>query len=270
MEKKERDNHRIDRLFARRQGNILSLYFTAGYPRRDSTEEVLRALIRHGADMIEVGVPFSDPVADGPVIQESSRRALDQGITLRIILEQVGRVGPASPVPLLLMSYLNPVLRYGMEDLCRDAAAAGIDGMIIPDLPAEEYLEHYRPLFRQHGLKNIFLVTPQTPPDRIRYLDKEGEGFLYVVSSRATTGARDSFSAEQTAYFRRLKEMGLQHPLLAGFGISNATTFAQACRWLDGAIVGSAYVKALAAAGNIDEITRRFLRSLRPDKMNGT
>ncbi len=257
--------NRIDRLFREKKQNILSVYFTAGFPERESTASVIRALGRHGADMIEVGVPFSDPVADGPVIQQSSRRALDNGITLHRILEQLEEVRNGNTVPLLLMSYLNPILRYGLERLCHDAAAAGIDGLIIPDLPPEEYLEKHLKIFREHDLKNIFLLTPQTPEERIRFLDEHGEGFLYVVSSRATTGVRDTFSEEQLAYFKRLATLGLKTPLVAGFGISNAITYRQATRHLHGAIVGSAYIKALEKASDIEQATRNFLRNLRAD-----
>jgi len=258
--------NRIDKLFEEKKGDILSIYFTAGYPALDDTVPVIRALAAHGADMIEIGVPFSDPVADGPVIQATNHRALVNGISLRRIFTQLEGIREHIRVPLLLMSYLNPILRYGMEAFCRDAAARGIDGAILPDLPAEEYLQKYRPLFREYGLKNIFLVTPQTPEERIRFLDSHGEGFLYVVSSRSTTGARDTFSERQLAWFRRLREMGLQTPLVAGFGISNHTTFRQACRWLDGAIVGSAYVQALKDSADTENITKSFISSLKNEK----
>ena len=258
--------NRIDRLFLEKRGNILSIYFTAGYPELEDTVPVIRALSSHGADMIEIGVPFSDPVADGPVIQATNSRALANGISLRKIMNQLEGIRSVTPIPLLLMSYLIPVLRYGMEAFCRDAAGRDIDGVILPDLPAEEYLRKYRSLFRKYGLKNIFLVTPQTPGERVRFLDEHGEGFLYVVSSRATTGAKDTFSDEQVGYFRRLHEMGLRTPLVAGFGISNHTTFSQACQWLDGAIVGSAYVRSLEASADIGLITKTFIRSLKNRK----
>ncbi len=263
IKRENRNMNRIDKLFEEKKGNILSIYFTAGYPELESTVPVIRALATQGAGMIEIGVPFSDPVADGPAIQHTNSRALANGISLKKIFSQLEGIRHLTQVPLLLMSYLNPVLRYGMEAFCRDAAACGIDGAILPDLPAEEYLEKYQPLFTQHGLKNIFLVTPQTPPERIRYLDEHSSGFLYVVSSRSTTGARDSFSGEQLDYFKRLREMHLRNPLVAGFGISNHTTFSQACQWLDGAIVGSAYVKTLHEESDIEQTTASFLRSLR-------
>ena len=260
---KDNARNRIDKLFDEKKGNILSIYFTAGYPAPESTVPVIRALSAHGADMIEIGVPFSDPVADGPAIQQTNSRALANGITLKKIFGQLEGIRDHTQTPLLLMSYLNPVLRYGMEAFCRDAARCGIDGAIIPDLPPAEYLEKYGTLFRRHGLKNIFLITPQTPPGRIRYLDDHSEGFLYVVSSRSTTGAKERFSEEQTEYFRRLREMHLRNPLVAGFGISNHTTFSQACQWLDGAIVGSAYVKTLHQETDIEQTTASFLRMIR-------
>ncbi len=258
--------NRIDNLFSKKRGNILSIYFTAGYPELEDTVPVIRALSAHGADMIEIGVPFSDPVADGPVIQATNSRALGNGISLRKIFSQLEGIRSVTQTPLLLMSYLNPVLRYGLEAFCRDAAGREIDGVILPDLPAEEYLQKYQPLFREYGLKNIFLITPQTPEERVHFLDKHGEGFLYVVSSRATTGAKDTFSDKQLAYFRRLHEMELRTPLVAGFGISNHTTFSQACRWLDGAIVGSAYVRSLNDNSDIEKVTKTFIRSLRNGK----
>jgi tryptophan synthase alpha chain len=256
--------NRIDKLFEEKKGNILSIYFTAGYPELESTVPVIRALTAHGADMIEIGVPFSDPVADGPAIQYTNGKALANGITLRKIFAQLKGIRQYTRVPLLLMSYFNPVLHYGVEAFCRDAAACGIDGVILPDLPVEEYLVKYQPLFTKYGLRNILLVTPQTPPGRIRYLDEHSNGFLYVVSSRSTTGTRETFSGEQMDYFKRLKEMKLRNPLVAGFGISNHTTFSQACRWLDGAIVGSAYVKTLRERSDIDQITKSFMRTLKP------
>jgi len=255
--------NRIDQLFQTKKGNILSIYFTAGYPAPESTLPVIRALTHGGADMIEVGVPFSDPVADGPVIQHTSNIALHKGISLKKIFHQIEGIRTITQIPLLLMSYLNPVLRYGIGNFCRDAARLGVDGAILPDLPAEEYIKKYRPLFAKNGLKNIFLVTPQTPPERIRFLDEHGEGFLYVVSTQSTTGAKDRFTDEQLTYFRRLREMQLRTPLVAGFGISNAITFSQACQWLDGAIVGSAYVKRLNNHADIEQVTESFIHSLK-------
>ncbi len=255
--------NRIDKLFQKRAGRILSVYFTAGYPHIDSTVPVIRALSEQGAGMIEIGVPFSDPVADGPVIQHSNAIALKNGISLKKLMQQLEGIRKITDIPLLLMSYLNPVLRYGMERFCNDLSACGLDGVIIPDLPAEEYIREYKPLFASRDLKNIFLVTPQTPEERIRFLDREGDGFLYVVSSQATTGIRDSFTEGQAAYFSRLRAMGLRNKLLAGFGISNRSTFEQACRYLDGAIAGSAFIKTLEEEKDPLRAAKKFIREIK-------
>jgi len=261
--------NRIDHLFKNKPHRVLSVYFTAGYPHLTDTVPVIKTLSDQGADMIEIGVPFSDPVADGPVIQHSDTVALKNGMTLKKLIGQLKGIRQTTGVPLLLMSYLNPVLRYGMEAFCRDIATQGIDGVIIPDLPPEEYIKEYKMLFTTHNLKNIFLVTPQTPGERIHFLDREGEGFLYVVSSRSTTGMKNAFSKEQTSYFRHLREMNLTNKLLAGFGISNRKTFDQACRYLNGAIVGSAYIKALEQEDDPVRGTRKFIHSIEGKNISG-
>ena len=254
--------NRIDKLFQNKSGRILSVYFTAGYPEINSTIPIIRALSDHGADMIEIGVPFSDPVADGPVIQHSSSAALKNGISLKKLLSRLKDIREITDIPLLMMSYLNPVLRYGMERFCRDIHETGIDGTIIPDLPMEVYAKNYKRIYTDYGIKNIFLVTPQTSEERIRFIDREGEGFLYVVSSRSTTGTKQVFSKNQMDYFKHLKDMRLKNRLLAGFGISNRETFNQACRYLDGAIVGSAFIKVLEKTTDINTSTRLFIRDL--------
>ncbi len=254
--------NRIDKLFQTKSGRILSVYFTAGYPEINSTIPIIRALSDNGADMIEIGVPFSDPVADGPVIQHSSSAALKNGISLKKLLNQLKDVREITDVPLLMMSYLNPVLHYGMEKFCRDIHETGIDGTIIPDMPLEIYTKNYKHIFRGYGIKNIFLVTPQTAEERIRFIDVEGEGFLYVVSSQSTTGTKQVFPKKQMDYFKHLKDMQLKNRLLAGFGISNRVTFNQACRYLDGAIVGSAFIKVLENAPDIHTATHVFIRDL--------
>ncbi len=261
--------NRIDYLFKNKPHSVLSVYFTAGYPRLADTVPVIKALSEQGADMIEIGVPFSDPVADGPVIQHSDAVALKNGMTLKKLMEQLKGIRQNTGTPLLLMSYLNPVLRYGMEAFCRDFATQGIDGVIIPDLPPEEYIKEYKTLFTAHNLKNIFLITPQTTEERIRFLDREGEGFLYVVSSRSTTGMKNSFSEKQTGYFMRLREMNLSNKLLAGFGISNRKTFDQACRYLNGAITGSAYIKALEKEDDPARVTREFIHNMKGENITG-
>jgi len=255
--------NRIDHLFKEKTGKILSIYFTAGYPAPDSTVPIIRALSDYGADMIEIGIPFSDPVADGPVIQNSNAIALKNGMTVRILLSQLENIRKVTEIPLLIMSYLNPLLQYGLENFCTEIFRIGIDGTIIPDLPIEEYKKDYKPVFTHYDLKNIFLITPQTSTERIRFIDREDQGFLYVVSSRATTGIKKSFSEEQIEYFKYIRNLNLKNKLMAGFGVSNNETFEQACRFTNGAIAGSAFIKTLNEGKDIRQTTYSFIRSLR-------
>lgn len=253
---------RIGELFNRKQQEILNVYFTAGFPRLEDTLPVMRALQQHGADMIELGMPYSDPLADGPVIQQSSSRALANGMTIPKLFEQLQDFRRDIGLPVVLMGYLNPVLQYGFERFCADAAAAGIDGLILPDLPVGEYERKWGAVIRQYGLDFSFLVTPETPPDRVRRLDELSSGFLYAVSSSSTTGGPQGPQLSEE-YLRRLQSAGLKNPVLVGFGIRDAAGFRDACRYANGAIVGSAYIKALEINGDIDATTRQFLTSLR-------
>jgi len=237
--------NRINKLFQNKAGNILSVYFTAGYPRLENTAEIITELEKNGVDLIEVGMPFSDPIADGPVIQQSSQRALENGMSIKILFEQLKDIRKNVQIPLVAMGYLNPVMQYGLEAFCKKCKEIGIDGLILPDLPLDLYLEEFKPLFEKYGLHNIFLVTPQTSEERIRLIDKETSGFIYLVSSSSTTGARKDIQDKQITYFERIRAMGLKNPLIIGFGISNYETFNTACRYAHGAIVGSAFVKAL-------------------------
>lgn len=247
--------NRINKLFTTKKGNILSVYYTAGFPKLDDTVIIAKALEDAGADLIEIGIPFSDPVADGPVIQESNKIALDNGMTLKLLLEQVAKLRKHVKLPLILMGYLNPVLQYGVAQFCKDAAAAGVDGVILPDLPLFEYETEYKPLFAQHGLRNIFLISPTTTEDRIRKIDDASDCFIYAVSASSTTGAKDGFSADQEDYFRRLQNMKLKNPFLIGFGISTPETFHKASEYSAGAIVGSAFILMLKQAKDLpDEI----------------
>lgn len=241
--------NRITHLFGKNKKRLLSVFTTAGYPRFGSTGEVLRALSDAGVDMVEVGVPFSDPMADGPVIQESSAVALREGMTLSALLDQVEQVRPQlrDDLPLVLMGYLNPMLCFGIERLFRRCKEAGIDALIVPDLPFDEYLSDFQQLCRRYDLPMIMLITPETEDDRIRLIDRECDGFIYMVSSAATTGTRDSFGEAQTGYFSRIASMNLEHPLMIGFGISNPSTFDMACSHASGAIVGSLFIKCLAS-----------------------
>ena len=238
---------RIKELFAKKKKNVLNIYCTAGYPQLDSTLTVMKALQDSGADLIELGMPYSDPLADGPVIQASSGRALENGMTIARLFSQLQGFRSSITVPVLLMGYMNPVLQYGFDKFCAAAAAAGVDGLILPDLPIFEFETEYGPIIQKYGLDFIFLVTPETSPERIRRVDALGSAFLYAVSSSSTTG-KDKDLNEQQAYFERLQQMGLRNPVLVGFGIRDKASFEAACRHANGAIIGTAYIRALEAA----------------------
>jgi tryptophan synthase alpha chain len=254
--------NRIKECFKDKEQKILSVYFTAGFPELDDTVKVVRALDKSGADMIEIGMPFSDPVADGPVIQRSSEKALKNGMSVNLLFEQLKDIRRYTKIPLILMGYINPVYKFGVENFLKKCSDIGIDGTIIPDLPFEEYVKSYQQIFMKYGLINIFLVSPQTSAERIRQLDETSEGFLYIVSSSATTGAMKSFREEQLGYFRRISDMHLKSPKLIGFGISNHDTYAQACTYAEGGIIGSACVRALQEEGSVEERVERFMSGL--------
>jgi tryptophan synthase alpha chain len=252
---------RIKELFEKKNREVLNMYCTAGYPHLDSTLEVMQALQDHGADLIELGMPYSDPLADGPVIQASGTKALENGMTLAKLFQQLKRMRPAIRVPVLLMGYMNPVLQYGFEKFCADAAAAGVDGLILPDLPIYEFESEFGALIRKHGLDFVFLVTPETSDERVRKVDALSSGFLYAVSSSSTTG-KDKNMDDQQAYFKRLKGLGLKNPVLVGFGIRDRRTFLDACRHTNGVIIGTAYINALDAGPDIVAATRTFIHSI--------
>ena len=254
--------NRIDQLFETKQERILNVYFTAGYPALEDTVPIMESLQNAGADLIEVGIPFSDPVADGPTIQQSNGLALENGMTLKLLLEQLEGIRKKVQIPFVLMGYINPIVQYGIEAFCAKCREIGADGLILPDLPMFEYLETYKPIFDRHGLYNVFLITPQTSEARIRQIDEHSNGFIYMVSSASTTGAKSSISQNQAAYFARIKAMNLKNPTLIGFGISNAETFDKACTHAHGAIIGSAFIKALAAEGKLTEKIEQFVRSV--------
>lgn len=251
--------NRIDQLFQQKKNNILSVFYTAGYPQLNDTIPVAAMLEQAGADMIELGIPFSDPIADGPVIQQSNVKAISNGMNLTVLLQQVRELRKKVLLPVVLMGYLNPVLQYGVERFLHDAAEAGVDGIILPDLPVEEYVERYRAIALQADLRVIFLVAPTTPDARIRVLDEISTGFLYAVSLSGVTGARQGFSASQRQFMERLQLLNLKNPVLAGFGISDAGSFSAACRYVNGAIVGSAFIELLGAGGNIGKSVSEFV-----------
>lgn len=254
--------NRIDQLFEEKKQDILSVYFTAGFPALEDTRRLLRLLRDKGADLIEIGIPFSDPLADGPVIQQSGGRALANGMTLELLFRQLEGLRSETEIPVVLMGYLNTVLRFGMEKFCRSCRDTGIDGVILPDLPPELYETQYRGLFESYGIHVIFLITPHTPEARIRKMDGLTRGFLYLVSSAATTGGRKDFTAEQTGAFARIAAMQLQHPLLIGFGVHDAATFRSACAHAAGAIVGSAFIRCLEEKNNPEEAVDFFFQQI--------
>ena len=228
---------------------LLSIYFTAGYPRLEDTVPIITALEKAGVDMIEIGLPFSDPLADGPTIQASSTAALKNGMRTDVLFKQLKEVRKKVSVPLVIMGYFNPVLQYGVEAFCKKCEEIGIDGIILPDLPLDVYQKEYEAIFKAHGLLNIFLITPQTSDARINQIDEGSNGFIYMVSSASTTGAQTGFGEEQHAYFKRIANMALKNPQIVGFGISNAQTFQEATAHAKGAIIGSAFIKMLTEKG---------------------
>lgn len=255
--------NRIDRLFTEKSGGILSIYMTAGFPSLQDTTAVLEALQEHGADMVEIGIPFSDPLADGPVIQESSQVALENGMNLKLLFEQLAGIRERIHIPLLLMGYLNPVLQMGMKMFLEKCRETGIDGVIIPDLPPDLYESDYRELFKDYGIHNTLLITPHTGIDRIGKIAGLSGGFLYMVADASTTGARKSIGQHQLSYFERIGKMNLKLPTMIGFGISSHQTFSTACEYARGAIIGSAFIRALSEKGDLDEKIGEFLRDIR-------
>ena len=252
---------RIKKLFSEKKKDILNVYCTAGYPKLESTVEVLNALQKHGADMVEIGMPYSDPLADGPVIQASSSIALANGMTIEKLFEQLKDCRNEFHLPLILMGYLNPVLQFGFEKFCNIAKELGIDGIILPDLPIYEFENEYKKYFDENSLDFIFLITPETSDERIRKIDAFSTGFIYAVSSSSTTGNNKEID-QQENYFLRLQKMNLKNPVLVGFGIKDRATFLSACKYSNGAIIGSAYIKALQNATDIQADTQKFLAKI--------
>ncbi len=239
---------------------MLSIYFTAGFPALEDTVPIIKELEKSGVDMVEIGLPFSDPLADGPVIQQSSMLAIKNGMTTAKLFEQLKEIRPAVKIPLIIMGYFNPVLQFGVEAFCKKCSEVGIDGLIIPDLPVNVFHEKYQAVFKKYNLINIFLITPQTTEERIRYIDSISEGFIYMVSSASTTGAKKSFGDQEESYFKRIASMKLISDQIIGFGISNKESFEQATKYAKGAIIGSAYVKFLSEQSweETDNFIRRF------------
>ncbi len=254
--------NRIQQLFQNKQEDILNIYFTAGYPNLQDTEKIILALEQGGADLIEIGMPYSDPLADGTTIQESGTAALKNGMTLPLLFEQIASVRGKTEIPLILMGYFNQVMQYGEEKFFRKCKESGIDGVILPDMPLHVYEEDFKSLFEELDLSISFLITPQTSEARIRQVDELTRGFIYMVSSASITGAKAGISEEQLAYFERINAMQLQHPRLIGFGISDHETFQTACRYAQGAIIGSAFIKVLAKSDKVERATVEFVQGI--------
>jgi tryptophan synthase alpha chain len=255
--------NRISQLFETNPKSLLSVYFCAGHPRLEGTAETIRTLAANGISMIEIGIPFSDPMADGVVIQSASTKALRNGMSLNLLFEQLQHIRKEVQIPLLLMGYLNPVMRFGFERFCQKCSECGIDGVIIPDLPFKEYREHYQSTAERYGLYMIMLITPETSEERIREIDRHTSGFIYMVSSAATTGAQQDFDEQKQAYFKRIEDMRLKNPRMVGFGISNRSTFEAACRYASGAIVGSRFVSLLEEEGDAGKAVGRLIEAVR-------
>lgn len=255
--------NRISALFASATEPILNVYTTAGFPRLEDTMTVLNALQAGGVDIIEVGMPYSDPVADGETIQLSNQAALEQGMSVAHLFEQLKGMRKSITVPVLLMGYINPVLQYGVEAFCAKCAEVGVDGLILPDLPMVEYEASYKAIFEKYGLYNILLITPQTNDERIRHIDSVSKGFIYMVSSASTTGAKTGISSDQELYFERIAAMNLQNPRLIGFGISDHESFVKASKNASGAIIGSAFVKMIAQAKDLSTEIVAFVQSIK-------
>lgn len=254
--------NRLNQLFNEKKNNLLSIYYTAGYPTLNATLDIAEALEKAGADFLEVGFPYSDPVADGPTIQHSSQHALDNGMTLNLLFEQLADLRKRISIPILLMGYVNPIVQYGVERFCKKAAEVGVDGVIVPDLPMYEYENMYASFFKDNNLSNIFLVTPQTTPERIRKIDELSNSFIYLLSSSSITGGSLNVSANIEEYYQRVKDMQLNNPIIIGFGITDKTSFSKACEYANGAIVGSKFVKLLGEENYLEKIPE-FIQSIR-------
>lgn len=255
--------NKINKLFSTHANQkLLSLYFCAGCPTLDSTTDIILTLQRRGINMIEVGIPFSDPMADGPVIQDAATRALRNGMTLQLIFDQLKTIKDKVQIPLLLMGYLNPIMQYGIERFCQSCVESGVSGAIIPDLPFKDYLDMVKPVADRYDLRIIMLITPETSEERIRFIDENTDGFIYMVSSAAITGAQKSFDDAKQEYFRRINGMKLRHPRMIGFGISNQQTLQAAQQNAAGAIIGSKFVTLLNESANADEALDKLFAAL--------
>lgn len=255
--------NRITQLFSESNSRLLNVYFTAGFPKINDTRLIIRTLAQAGADLIEIGMPYSDPIADGETIQQSNQAALDNGMTITLLFEQLAGFRAEVSVPVLLMGYVNPVLQFGVERFCAKCQEVGVDGLILPDIPVEVYQDEFKPIFERYGLLNTFLITPQTTPERIRMIDTASEGFVYMVSSASTTGGKTAITTDQETYFKRIETMNLRNPRLIGFGISDNASFERACAYASGAIIGSAFIKTIENSENLEADILTFVRNIK-------
>lgn len=255
--------NRINKLFSNNKKDLLSIYFCAGHPTVDSTAHIIRTLEKHGVEMIEIGIPFSDPMADGAVIQHAATQSLRNGLSLKLLFDQLRDIRSDVTIPLILMGYLNPIMQFGFEDFCKQCVECGIDGVIIPDLPFRDYQEHYRSIAEHYNVKVIMLITPETSEERVREIDTHTDGFIYMVSSAATTGAQRDFDDQKRAYFKKIEDMKLVNPLMVGFGISNKATFDAACEHASGAIIGSRFVTLLEEEKDAEKAILQLKKSIK-------
>ena len=260
--------NKLEQLFKDKKSEILSVYFTAGYPSLNDTAQIILTLEKAGADLIEVGMPYSDPLADGPTIQESGQIALKNGMNLPLLFEQLMTVKEKANIPLIMMGHFNQVMQYGEEAFLKQCKAVGVAGLILPDLPVDVYKREYKDLFEKYELPLVFLISPSTSEARIRKIDELSRGFIYMVSSSSTTGAKKSISENQVEYFNRIKTMQLQNPRMVGFGISNHQTFSTVCKYSSGAIIGSAFIKALSKEGNLENKISDFVKMILNSNLN--
>ena len=254
--------NRINKLFKEKKNKILSIYFTAGYPNLNDTIEILKTLDECGVDLIEIGMPFSDPIADGPVIQDSSNVAIDNGMNLNILFKQLEEIRDITDIPIVLMGYVNPVYQFGYEKFIKNILECDLDGLILPDLPLDDYINEFKPVFDKENLSFIPLITPNTSEERIRQIDNNSNGFIYMVSSSSTTGKKSTFDNKQIDYFKKIRSLSLKNPTLIGFGISDKESFIQACKYSNGAIIGSKFIQSLSKS-NIKKSIRSFVYSIR-------
>jgi len=255
-------SNRLGTLFETKKSNILSIYFTAGYPEIDDTMKIVKNLDAAGVDLIEIGMPFSDPLADGPVIQESSQRAIKNGMTIKLLFEQLKELRKQTQIPVVLMGYLNPVMQYGEEEFLKKCSEVGVDGLILPDLPLDIYANQWQKMSEKAGISNILLITPQSSEERIKAIDKLSSGFVYVVSSNSITGANKKFDA-QAEYFKYIQSLKLKNPTLIGFGIHDRATFEEVCKYSNGVIVGTAFIKHIAEKGISKDSISDFVNQLK-------